>query len=931
MKLPINFILILVSFITVSSFAQQQQKKVLDYDDFSKWNRIEHEQISNNGQWVAYVITPVEGDPTLQIYNAATEVKKSFNRGDRPKFSADNQHLVFWMKPHLDSLKNMRRRKVKKDELPKDTLCIYHLQYDRLEKIPEVKSYKLPEKWAGWLAFQLEPSKDRFAKIDSLQRPGKKESSKEGSRLVIRQLKDGYDYNLEFVKDYTFAKENTKFMAYSSGDKKDLLSGLYLFDVAARTFQEIHTNGTDYKQLTLSDNGNQAGFLVNMDTTEAEPAPFSLCHGNISTSITVKEIANNQSGFLPEDWIISPDGNLQFSKNNQKLFFGIAPPPILQDTSILDEEIVNVEVWTYKDKRLYPQQNVRLERDKKKNYACVYHTSINKIVQLGDVNCPEVEIGDEGNADYVLAYNETPYLRQYSWEGWPSRKDVYLINTQTGKKKLVEKELRASPRLSPHAKYAYWYSVADSAWFAHSVEEGLTRQLTNNQDIPYYDELNDEPDYPSSYGIAGWTTNDDFIIINDRYDLWLIDPKLHIKANNMTLGRQKKQRYRYIKTDPEERAIEEVGPLLLHFFDEKTKEEGYLIYDLHTTLKKELTKGPYHFTTQPLKAKNAERWVVTKEDFQTFPDLLYSTDLKTYKRISHANPQQEEYKWGTIEPYQWTSLDGEQLNGLLVKPEGFDPNKKYPMIVNFYERSSDRLHRHRAPYPGRSTISYSFYASRGYLIFNPDVPYKIGYPGESAYNAVIPGVTALINKGFVDEKNIGLQGHSWGGYQIAYLLTRTNMFKCAEAGAPVVNMISAYGGIRWGSGLSRMFQYEHTQSRIGGTLWEKPLRYIENSPIFTVDKITTPVLILHNDKDGAVPWYQGIEFFVALRRLNKPAWMLNYNDEPHWPVKLQNRIDFQTRLSQFFDHFLKDAPMPLWMDRGVPAIEKGIRQGLERK
>jgi dipeptidyl aminopeptidase/acylaminoacyl peptidase len=217
------------------------------------------------------------------------------------------------------------------------------------------------------------------------------------------------------------------------------------------------------------------------------------------------------------------------------------------------------------------------------------------------------------------------------------------------------------------------------------------------------------------------------------------------------------------------------------------------------------------------------------------------------------------------------------------------------------------------------------------VIFNPDVPYRVGYPGESAYNAVIPGVTSLIEKGFIDAGNIGMQGHSWGGYQAAYIVTKSNIFKCAESGAPVVNMISAYGGIRWGSGMSRAFQYEHTQSRIGGTPWEFPIRYIENSPIFFIDKIETPLLILHNDKDGAVPWYQGIEFFNGLRRLGKPAWMLNYNDEPHWPVKLQNRKDFNLRMQQFFDFYLQGKPKPLWMERGVPAMEKGIRQGLEFK
>jgi dipeptidyl aminopeptidase/acylaminoacyl peptidase len=180
----------------------------------------------------------------------------------------------------------------------------------------------------------------------------------------------------------------------------------------------------------------------------------------------------------------------------------------------------------------------------------------------------------------------------------------------------------------------------------------------------------------------------------------------------------------------------------------------------------------------------------------------------------------------------------------------------------------------------------------------------------------------LIDLGFVDEKHIGAQGHSWGGYQVAYLATRTNLFAAIESGAPVVNMISVYGGIRWTSGLNRSFQYEHSQSRIGKSIWESPLRYIENSPVFTLDKIQTPILIMHNDDDGAVPWYQGIEFFTGLRRLQKPAWLLNYNEADHWPTKLRDKEDFQIRLAQFFDHYLKEKPMPDWMQKGIPAVEK---------
>ena len=310
--------------------------------------------------------------------------------------------------------------------------------------------------------------------------------------------------------------------------------------------------------------------------------------------------------------------------------------------------------------------------------------------------------------------------------------------------------------------------------------------------------------------------------------------------------------------------------------------------------------------------------------------MLVIQNLADAVKISETNPQQKDFNWGTSELVEWRSFDGQMLQGILYKPENFDPTKKYPMIVYFYERSSDGLHRYYTPGPVSSTINRSYVVSNGYVVFVPDIPYKEGYPGHSAYNAVVSGTVAMTEQfDFIDHTKIGLDGHSWGGYQIAYLITETDMFACAYSGAPVSNMTSAYGGIRWASGMSRMFQYEKTQSRIGGTLWEKPIQYIENSPIFFVPKINTPVMILHNDEDGAVPWYQGIEFFVALRRLNKPAWMLSYNGEGHGTQKRPNRKDLTIRKMQFFDHYLKDAPAPYWMEKGITQLEKGKIDGYE--
>ncbi len=922
------------------------QKKQLSHEELITWKQIKSPKISNDGNWVAYSLKAEEGDAMLKVWSATSQETYTFDRSDQASFTADNQYLVFKIHPHEDSLKTMRRRGVKLKGLPKDSLGILKLSDQGLEKIADVKSFSVPEKWKAWLVIHKhieEVKKDKVPvdttatavpdstkTISPKKKKGKKEGKKTGTKLVIRELATGEEEMIGFVKSYKVAKEGPRILLTSTGNDSTLLEGVYLFDCATRSLQPMWRQKGEYSKLSLDEKGTQVAFLANIDTTDAQVPPINLCYwknGQDSSHVA----ANSGSSFLPENWLISKNANPDFSKDGSKLYFGIAPPPILQDTNLLEEEIVNVEVWSYTDGRLHTQQKVRLNQEKKRSYRTVWHIADDKFVQLGTKELPESRLGNEGNADVAIAYTSEGYLQLISWEG-SSRQDIYLVDTKTGDKKEITKGLNGFGSFSPSANYITWYNRIDSVYAAYSVKDGTVKTLTSNTPYPFYNEETDVPNYPYPHGVATWTKDDKHVLIYDKYDIWQIDPSGNSAPLRLTNGRESETVYRYMRLDPEERFVTPGKRMMLHVFDEKTKASGYAYLLLGAGKPIQLVKEAYYYSRRPIKAKDVDKVIFTKENFQTFPDLLYSNlSLQNPKRVSNGNPQQSEYLWGNIELYEWTSLDGQRLTGMLVKPEGFDPNKKYPMLVNFYEKSSDRLHRYPRPYPGRSTINYSFYASRGYLIFNPDIPYRIGYPGESCLNAVVPGVASLIDKGYVDKDRIGVQGHSWGGYQVAHLLTKTDIFKCAESGAPVVNMFSAYGGIRWGSGMSRMFQYERTQSRIGGTIWEYPLRYLENSPLFFLDKVNTPVLIMHNDHDSAVPWYQGIEYFVGLRRLGKPAWMLNYNDEPHWPVKLQNRKDFQVRMSQFFDFYLKNAPKPQWMERGVPAIEKGILQGLETK
>jgi acetyl esterase/lipase len=576
-------------------------------------------------------------------------------------------------------------------------------------------------------------------------------------------------------------------------------------------------------------------------------------------------------------------------------------------------------------------QKLQLQRERRRSYLAVAHLGDGRVVQLGAPDVPEVTVGVHGTADIALGTSELPYRQMISWDS-PDYRDVYLVDVRTGDRELILERTQARPTVSPEGRYLTWYDNVTEEWLARNIESGRTVTLTDGIPYPLYDEQHDTPSPPRAYGSAGWTTGDQLFLINDRYDIWATDPTGRTAPRRITEGRGRDERvtFRFIELDADADAIDPSAPLLLSAFHRDTKDAGFYRDRVAGGEEPQRLLFMARRFGRPRKADDADVLVFTRSSVEEFPNLWVSDlDFRRPRKVSDANPQQHEYRWATVELVEWLSADGTPLQGLLYKPEGFDATRKYPLMVNFYERDSDNLHVHHPPIPHRSVVRPTFYASRGYVVFMPDVVYEIGYPGESALDAVVPGVLHLIDQGFIDEDRIGVQGHSWGGYQIAYLVTKTNLFRAAAAGAVVSNMTSAYGGIRWGSGMSRMFQYERTQSRIGATLWEAPMRYIENSPLFWADKVETPLLMMHNDADGAVPWYQGIEYFVALRRLNKPVWMVNYNDEPHWPVTYHEKRDWNIRMQQFFDHFLKDAPAPIWLERGIPATEKGRTLGLE--
>lgn len=884
---------------SLSPALAQNASKSLTIDDLVTWQRITDREISDNGKWVACKMEPWEGDATVYLYAAQGQETATFSPADKFAFSASSGYLVVTQTPGKSTVDSLKILKTKEDKMPMNTLVIYSVA-GKKETIDSLKTFKLADE-ADWIAYQR----------------GRKDST-----LYVRSLDGSKTFQFPTVTDFQFAKKSGM-LYYTSAAEGE--AGIFTLNPEKGSPALIKEGKGVFKQTTFDEKGERLAFLYCADKDSSYKA-LSLWLSEHNAP--AKEIATRGNKAFPAEWVINENGMLQFSKSASRLFFGTSPEPRQKDTTQLAENRPNVQVWSWDEPVQYTVQNYNKEKDLKKSYQAVYNLGNGSIFQLANEELPNIQLGNEGDAALALLSTSRPYSLSSMWEA-RTRSDYYTVSLDNGERKQIAKADYGRFRLSPQGKYAYWYGETDSCWYTIALAEGKLYRLTTPESFPAWDEENDVPDYPYAHGAAGWTANDQSLLIYDRYDIWKFDPTAATSPINLTVnGRKEKLSYRLEQLDKEARFIDLGKPQLSKGFNETTK--GYGFYNARLSAPaapKTLLAGNYMLRSIN-KAKNTDDVIYTMETFQQYPDIHYSTlAFKKSVQLTHGDKQQEGFIWGTAELVSWISLDGRPLEGVIYKPANFDPNKKYPMMVNFYERNSETLYNYRMPEPHRSTIDYHLYNSNEYIIFNPDIRYVDGYPGESCYNCLMPGITMMIAKGYIDEKGIGAQGHSWGGYQVAYLATRTNLFSAIESGAPVVNMFSAYGGIRWGSGMARSFQYEHTQSRLGATPWSSPLRYLENSPLFTMDKVQTPILIMHNDADGHVPWYQGIEYFVAMKRLGKPCWLLNYTGEPHWPMHMANRIDFQRRMFQFFNHYLKNQKMPKWMSEGVPAVEQPFELG----
>lgn len=930
----------------VPALAAASDREPLTHDVYSIWNRIHDPEISPDGRWVAWEQAPERADGELVVKAPGDDLEYRVARGTGSAFSRDSRFLVFRIKPAIEDVRQARLDDLPEEQHPQAALGLIDLSDGNQTRVDRVESFALPAESGQWLAW-LEgtaPAEDENAEASSEdQGPDAAESGESpangrdddqapGKTLIIQSLADDRKWTIEHVHHYAWA-ESGHHLALTRISPDGSNDGVFLVDPEDGSELALVQGKGRYLAPVFSSNGERLAVLGRHHDQNRADHRFDLFVWQKDDD-QARSLLDDHGDFLTDGWHVSRHRQPKFSDSGLRLYFGIAPPPVeMPDTDdVLSDEVVKVDIWHWRDPELQSMQLVRLDEEQRRSYLAMVRLDEQqaKPVQLGRVDIPEVSLADGADARFALGYSNLPYRMEISWD-FPRYFNAWRLDVDNGQAELIAERIQDLPQISPGGQYAYWWDRDAATWRALSLADLTAIDLGAGIAVDLADHRNDRPFGDPPYGAAGWLKGDIAFLVHDRHDLWQVDPDRPEAAINLShgMGRERGWNIRLLDLEPDQVGVDPDRPLLASAFDEASKAHGFVELQTDGSAVQEL-KITGHRYGPPLRARDLDRLLFTRENFDEFPNLWVSSGrLADPIQVSDANPQQGDYRWGSVSLVEWQARDGRDHQGLLFKPDDFDPGHAYPMIVYFYERDSDGLHRHRPPQAHRSVIIPTFYTSNDYVVFVPDVWYREGYPGDSAMASIMPKVNRLAEESWINPERIGIQGHSWAGYQIAYMLTQTNRFRAAAGGAPVANMTSAYGGIRWQTGMSRMFQYERTQSRLGRTLWEAPELYIRNSPLFMADRIETPLLMMHNDGDGAVPWEQGIELFTALRRLGRPAWLVNYNDEPHWPTSFANRRDWQIRLQQFFDHYLKDAPAPRWLSEGIPALEKGATLGLE--
>ena len=906
--------------------------RALAIDDIMKFETLQQPVVSDNGKVIAVQAMPDRGDSRALVRFSNSNKQYQIEHGSNVKVSADGRFVLANIEASL-----FERETEKSDDLPHSVVLLAtdtgnQQQFDNVDTaiFSEDGAYLLLKyKPADASDDNAEVSADNSdkkiiaEKAKNEQTEDEKPADKKdvGTSITLVKLATNEQLSLDNVTQYTFDKAG-KYLAVLQNQHQPTSHNLTLVKLDSFTRENVfNSDNEQLESLAISPDGRFVALTKGNDSVERYGREHELVLFDINSKKLRTYAKDNR-------WSYNQYSSVQFSKDSQRLFVGRVPSVAQQAEQakynnaddVVNPDVITAQkqlrVWHGDDAKIKPQEVKEYAKELKRTYLAVLHLDTNKMVQLADQDIPDVTYGEQ--TDYLLASTDVPYQKMITWAGF--YRDVYLVNLRTGNKQqiLVQQPSDAMPTLSPNAKYLAYYQQGNV--YLRDILSGRNVNLTQNISSPFADEDHDYPSEAPGYGFGPWLSDDSGVTFYDKFDMWQFDTSSH-KGFMLTNGEGRKNNTQFrvvglVKKKRLPATVTQGQQLLLQGYSHTTKADTFYAATVGKQGVRAMTTGDSKLTLLA-RANDANTVVFSKQRYDLYPDL-YSADVNNVqnaKQLTTLDAQRNDFAWGNAELVHWRDGDGVKMDGVLIKPTNYQAGKAYPTMVYFYRFMSDRLH----AFPDMKLNhrpNFAWYADNGYAIFLPDIRFEIGYPGISSVKALTAGVQKLIEMGVTDPDAVGIQGHSWGGYQSAYAVTQTNIFKAVVTGAPVSNMTSAYSGIRHGSGLARQFQYETGQSRIGASLFAAPQKYIENSPIFYADRIQTPMMIMFGDKDDAVPWEQGVELYLAMRRAGKDVVFLQYQDEPHHLKKYPNKLDYSIKMKQYFDHYLKGEPAPQWLSQG---------------
>ncbi len=885
------------------------QKKDLTREDYDQWQNLGYYTISNDGNWISYSISPVEGNDTLFIISSDKETEYKLGLCSSPSFSDDSRWLAARKGYSEEETEKMREQ----NKQIQNKLLLLNLNNGDMRVFDDIQRFTI--------------SKDSKLLIMS----GYTAEKSKSYDLYIHDLESGIMKNIGNVSEHGLNKKGNRLVYIIDAEGKKG-NGVELFNLENYSVRIINTDTTTYTKLTWEEEGNGFSFLKSFkDTAYHEDNHKVFAVTDIYNELDIRELDPMETGVIPDSMRVRETFTPRFSPDMSILYFGIYDwnekekkenGKDKKGKDKKDEKIPDVDIWHWKDDPVKPEQEKRYERsDKDFVYLCSWDLDDNEVYRISNEEFREYGITEDGKN--VIISTDLPYRPAFRQE----YSDHYIVNASTGKKSLIIKNFTSLRNSSPDGKYIPYFK--DKNWWVYDIHKGENRVISSSLDTELWNTRDDSPrDIKPPFGIGGWYEDDSYMLIYDEYDIWKVSP-VNAEAKKLTEGRGDEIIFRTVRLDYEDDYFKKDEDLYLSARGDKTKKTGY--YSLSPDGKLQKLIYDDCSISGLRKAEDVDMFLYRSETYSDSPDIFFTgSNFRNKEQITNTNPQQSDYFWGRSELTEYTNKDGEKMQGSLFYPANYEKGKKYPMIVYIYEILSTGVHRYVSPSP-KSAYNTTNYTTDGFFVYQPDIVYKTNHPGESAVECVVPAVEKVIETGMIDKDKIALMGHSWGAYQTSFIITQTDLFAAAIAGAPLINMISMYNEIYWNSGSPNQRIFETSQGRLREPWWNLMEEYMDNSPMFNAANITTPLLVTFGNQDGAVDWHQGIEMFTTMRRMEKPFIMLVYEGENHGLRKDENMLDYSMKVKQFIDHYLLGKPAEKWIKEGRTFTEKKEEEDLAKK